>query len=205
MKEVDALTNMTSENLLSFITISFALFFLIIAVMKGFQFLATYFGWESKQERRLRQLEKAQKDLIAENDKLKTEISAAEQRCKNAISETETKFDNRERDHWEESKQIKCDYDEKITNQDKKLDIILQKLEQQEKLNFKDLRHSIVKAGESYINRGSVKIRELCSLEELYEEYANTYDGNSYVETLMIKVRALDIIGKLNEHGEDIE
>lgn len=205
MKEVEALTNISAENLLSFVTISFALFFLIIAVMKGFQFLATYFGWESKEERRFKQLEKIQENLIDENAKLKTEISEAEKRCKNAISETEAKFDNREHDHWEESKKIKCDYDNRIISQDKKLDIILEKLEKQENLNFKDLRHSIVKAGESYINRGSVKIRELRSLEELYEEYADIYDGNSYVETLMIKVRELKVIGKLNEHGEDIE
>lgn len=205
MTEVGILTNINTENLLSFIMISFALFFLSISLLKGFQFLATYFGWESKEERRFKALENKQIELADKNDKLKNEIFEAEKRCKDAINETEIKFDNREQAHWEESKMIKNDYDNKIINQDKKLDMILQKLEKQENLNFKDLRHSIVKAGESYINRGNVKIRELRSLEELYEEYADTYDGNSYVETLMIKVRALNVIGKLNEHGEDIE
>lgn len=209
MSEVELLTNMKAENWISFIIIAFATFFLAIAILKGYQFLAAYFGWESKEERRFKALEVKQAELIAENNKLKAEISEAEKRCKDAIGEiktefkseiqaTEQKFDDREHEHWEESKVIKGDMDSK-------LDMILQKLEKQESLDFKNLRHSIVKAGESYVNRGSVKIRELRSLEELYEEYTDTYDGNSYVETLMTKVRALNVIGKLNEHGEDIE
>ena len=205
MGEVELLTNATNENWISFFVMSFALFFLAIAVLKGLQFLATYFGWESKKERRLKKLEKIQNDLIAENNKLKTEISEAEKRCKDAITETEKRFDDRENIHWEESKVIKGNYDNRMINLDDKLDKIIEKLDKKDSLDFKKLRHSIVQAGESYIEKGYVTIRQLKALEDMFEEYTTNYNGNSYVSTLMTKVRMLPVIGKLNEHGEDIE
>lgn len=198
MNEVEILTNTSSNEWASFITTMFAVFFLIIAVIKGFQFLAGFFGCESKTERRLKALESKNTELIAEIEKLKVELVESENRCMNEITKVKKEFDDRENQHWNESKVIK-------SNMDSKLDIILEKLEKQESLDFKNLRHEIVKAGESYINKGYVTIRQLRSLEELYDEYTETYDGNSYVETLMVKVRALEVIGKLNEHGEDIE
>lgn len=182
----------------SLIIVVLLLIFVLPELWKRIDEIKNRIGIITKQERRFLALETKQTELIAENQRLKTEISEAEKRCKDTIENTEKKFDDREYEHWEESKAIKG-------NMDSKLDMIIQKLEKQESLDFKNLRHSIVKAGESYVNRGSVKIRELRSLEELYEEYTDTYDGNSYVETLMTKVRALDVIGRLNEHGEDIE
>ena len=205
MGEVELLTSISAENWLSFIVISFALFFLAIAILKGFQFLATYFGWESKEERRFKALEVKQAEIIAENNKLKTEISEAEKRCKDAIAKTEKCFDDREHEHWEESKVIKGNYDARMITLDDKLDKIIEKLDKKDSLDFKKLRHSIVQAGELYIEKGKVTIRQLKTLEDMFEEYTTNYNGNSYVSTLMTKVRMLPVIGKLNEHGEDIE
>ena len=41
--------------------------------------------------------------------------------------------------------------------------------------------------------------RFLRSLEELYEEYTRIFNGNGYVKTLVMKVRALPVVGVLDE------
>ena len=65
------------------------------------------------------------------------------------------------------------------------------------------MRHSIVRAGEEAISNNCITIRQLKALEEMYEEYTNKH-GNGYVKTLMVKVRNVRIIGKLDENDEDI-
>lgn len=71
--------------------------------------------------------------------------------------------------------------------------------------DLKKLRHSIVCAGEEAINNGCISIRQLRSLEELFEEYETKYHANGYVKTLMKKVRNIRVIGQLDENDEDIE
>ena len=103
----------------------------------------------------------------------------------------ETKEENEEfkklvKDHEEEIKSIK--------------DILLEiksKIDENDKLELKNLRHKIVRAAEEYT------IRQLKALEELFEEY-HKRNGNSYVSTLMQKVRLLPVIGELDEDGNDI-
>ena len=121
------------------------------------------------------------------------------------IDDTRTEFNDRETEHWDESKKIRSKYDDRFVSFNDKLDKIIEHLDKKDTLDFKKLRHSIVTAGESYIEKGKITIRQLKSLSEMYEEYTDTYDGNSYVETLMNKVVELPVIGKLNEKGEDIE
>lgn len=77
------------------------------------------------------------------------------------------------------------------------------KLEENDKLEFKNLRHKIVHSAEEYVAKGEITIRQLKALEELFEAYHNK-NGNSYVSTLMQKVRDLPVIGKLDEDGNDI-
>jgi len=160
----------------SFILISFLLFFAVIAVIKGIQFLAEYFGYESKEEKRFKKIE---------------------ERITNLEQSAQTFYDNRVHDR-EVSRGIQKDLFDKIS-------AIFDKLDKKESLDFKKLRHSIVQAGEDAIDKKEISIRRLKSIEEMYEEYTDNYDGNSYVQTLMVKVRNLPVIGKLNEHGEDIE
>ena len=109
----------------------------------------------------------------------------------------ETKEENEEfkklvKDHEEEIKSIK--------------DILLEiksKIDENDKLELKNLRHKIVRAAEEYIANNRITIRQLKALEELFEEY-HKRNGNSYVSTLMQKVRLLPVIGELDEDGNDI-
>ena len=78
-------------------------------------------------------------------------------------------------------------------------------LKKQDKVSLKKLRHSIIRAGEEAVSNNKITIRELRSLEELYEEYQQDYNGNGYVSTLMKKIRCLEVVGKLDENDEDIE
>lgn len=167
--------------------------------------IKSYLGITSAQEKRFLALESKQEELVEENKRLHTEITKAEKHCQAEVKKTEDKFDQREYEHWEESKVVKNELEEKVSALDTKLDRIIKQLEKKESLDFKKLRSQIVQLGEAAIERGYITIRKLKSLEELYSEYKDKYDGNSYVATLMVKVRELDVVGKLNEHGEDIE
>lgn len=124
--------------------------------------------------------------------------------CKQ-IQGVRDEFNKKETEHWNESKEIRQGYDERILSLGSKLDTIIEHLEKKDSLDFKKLRNQLVQMGEDAIDRGYISIRKLKSLEELYEEYTDKYDGNSYVKTLMEKIRRLKVVGKLNEHGEDIE
>lgn len=65
-------------------------------------------------------------------------------------------------------------------------------------------RYDICRAGEEYLSNGSLTIRQLKSLEEMFDRY-HTKHGNGYVTTLMRKVRTLPVVGKLDENDEDID
>lgn len=100
---------------------------------------------------------------------------------------------------------------DKIDIHDKQLSRIMKQLcgienilKDQNIMEFKRMRHEIVQAGEDAISKGSITIRQLKSLEELYEVYHDKQHGNGYVSTLMLKVRKLPIIGKLDKNDKDI-
>ena len=97
------------------------------------------------------------------------------------------------------------DHDTQLKTIIEKLDNISLSMEEHNRLNLKNLRHSIVRAGEEAISDGEISIRKLKSLEEMYDEYSNKYHANGYVKTLMNKVRQLEVIGALDENDEDIE
>lgn len=95
------------------------------------------------------------------------------------------------------------EHDKQLKSIAETLDSIQARLKEDEKVELKKLRYSIVRAGEEYVSTGSVTIRQLKVLEELFEDYHDKH-GNGYVTTLMRKVRALPVIGKLDENGDDI-
>lgn len=205
MDQIQYLTELGASGWqVTIVTVIVVLFF-SVALIKAFQFLASVFGWESKTERRFKEMETKMSSLVDENKKIHTEISGVWNQCKEAITQTETKFDTREREHWGESLEIRAGYDNQMSVFGTKLDKIIGQLDKRESLDFKKLRNQIVQLGEDAIERKSISIRKLKSLEELYSEYTDKYDGNSYVATLMKKVRDIPVIGRLNEHGEDIE
>ena len=96
------------------------------------------------------------------------------------------------------------EHDKELKNIAEKLNCIQKKLEENEKVELRKLRYSIVRAGEEYVSTGSITIRQLKALEELFEEYHQDKHANGYVTTLMRKVRALPVIGRLDENEDDI-
>lgn len=95
------------------------------------------------------------------------------------------------------------DHDEQLEKINEKLTRIEINLDNREKADLKRMRYSIVRAGEEYVSSGEITIRQLKALEEMFEEYHDKH-GNGYVTTLMRKVRALPVIGKLDENDDDI-
>lgn len=195
MSNVEKILDLGVSGWATLIIAVFALYFLIVELTKGFDVLKGRFGfWESKTSCRIRKLEERLSQI--END-----MGDVDKK----IDDTRTEFNDREVEHWGESMEIRDGYDCKFNIFGEKLDMIIEQLNKRESLDFKKLRNQIVQLGEAAIEKGSITIRQLKSLEELYSEYTDKYDGNSYVQTLMIKVRELQVIGKLNEHGEDID
>ena len=79
-------------------------------------------------------------------------------------------------------------------------------LDEQRSTKIKELRHSITETGERALSKGKMTIREWTSLHEMYDDYVVKYHQNSFVESLIAKVdRDVEVIGKLDEHGNDIE
>lgn len=108
------------------------------------------------------------------------------------------------REENQEFRKMVKDHDDQLKAIDERLTCIQDNLERRDKADFKKLRYSIVRAGEEYVSVGKITIRQLKSLEEMFEEY-HDHHGNGYVNTLMRKVRALPVIGQLDENDEDIE
>lgn len=96
--------------------------------------------------------------------------------------------------------------DKDIKEMDEKFSQVIQKvtdsiidmnnsLKVQQEVNFKQMKHSIVRAAEEALAAGHITISQLKSIEELYSDYIEIFHGNGYVKTLMEKVRQLSVIG----------
>ena len=66
-------------------------------------------------------------------------------------------------------------------------------------MNLKQIRHTIVHTCEDALDKGEISINKLRSLEEMYDEYVKIFHGNGYVKTLVMRVRKLKIVGKLDD------
>ena len=103
-----------------------------------------------------------------------------------------------------EFRQMVKKHEEQLGLINEKLSSIQENLSKRDEIDLKNMRYQIVRAGEEYVSVGHVTIRQLRSLEELFEEYHDKH-GNGYVTTLMRKVRSLPVIGKLDENDNDID
>ena len=108
------------------------------------------------------------------------------------------------REDNDEFRKMVKDHDDQLKVIDGRLSCIQDNLERRDKADLKKLRYSIVRAGEEYVSVGRITIRQLKSLEEMFDDY-HDHHGNGYVSTLMRKVRALPVIGQLDENDNDIE
>lgn len=106
----------------------------------------------------------------------------------------------------QEISELKSQFSEAISGITQQLTGIKQALDEQRGTKIKELRHSITIAGEAALAHGEMTVREYTSLHEMVNEYVNVYNQNWYVESLIAKVdRDVHVIGRLDEHGNDIE
>lgn len=84
-----------------------------------------------------------------------------------------------------------------INNQLKQFGVIL---ENNNEITKRMLRHTITKTCEEYLKHGSIETYELQALEDLFHVYEYILNGNSFVHTLVKKVRKLPVI---NKYGND--
>lgn len=109
------------------------------------------------------------------------------------------------RDENERVNQKLEEYDKKFSNVEEKLETITDLLEEQRGTKIKELRNSIVHIAEAALRDGRMSVRAYTSLMEMYQEYTDKYHQNTYVKSLIEKViRDVEVIGKLDEHGNDI-
>lgn len=97
-------------------------------------------------------------------------------------------------------------YEQSIKDHEKALSEIREALhairkaqEEQRDVAFKQLRHIIVQICEDALDKGEISINKLRSLEELYDEYVDMFNGNGYVKTLVMRVRKVKILDRETE------
>ena len=95
-------------------------------------------------------------------------------------------------------------HDSQLKSIQESINTIQTTLDRHEKSEMKKLRYNLIRGMEEYVSKGEITIRQLMSLEESFEDY-HAHNGNGYVTTMMRKVRALPVKGKLDEEGNDID
>lgn len=110
--------------------------------------------------------------------------------------------------HDERMDNIEKKYDDRIDSLEKKMDNVIDILNKQNEEKRIEMRHSIVRAGEEALAEGRISVRKWKALHEMYDMYHTPDEhgvrGNGYVTTLIKKVDALPIEGKLDENDNDI-
>ena len=127
------------------------------------------------------------------------------------IKEKKDEYDKLQIDisrHDERMDNMEKKFNERIDSMEKKLDDVINILIKQNEEKRIEMRHSIVRAGEEAIAEGKISIRKWRALHEMYDLYHTPDEhgviGNGYVSTLMEKVDALTIEGKLDDNNRDV-
>lgn len=103
------------------------------------------------------------------------------------------------KDKEEEQERVIEAHDKTLQDIDNTLKGIQKSLDEQKEVNLKQIRHTIVHTCEDALDKGEISINKLRSLEEMYDEYVDVFHGNGYVKTLVMRVRKLKIVGKLDD------
>ena len=91
-------------------------------------------------------------------------------------------------------------HDETLKKIDRALKEISKSLAEQKEINLKQIRHTLVYTCEEALEKGEISMNKLRSLEEMYEEYVDIFNGNGYVKTLVMRVRKeVKIVGKIDD------
>lgn len=109
-------------------------------------------------------------------------------------------------DHDREISDIKGQFVTAVDGITQQLSEIKSALDEQRETKIKELRHQITMAAENALANGVMTVREWTSLHEMVDEYVDKYHQNWYVKPLIAKVdRDVHVIGRIDEHGNDIE
>ena len=114
------------------------------------------------------------------------------------IFEVFAKYKKLKEDNEKQSKLLK-EHDETLDKINESLKSINDALNEQKDVNLKQIRYTIVHTCYDAMAAGEIQIGKLKSLEEMYDEYINVFNGNSYVTGLVKRVRDLPIVGTLDE------
>lgn len=121
------------------------------------------------------------------------------------IREERDQLKQKVEDHNRELEDIKGQFVCAIEGITQQLSEIKSALGEQRETKIKELRHQITVAAETALANGTMTVREWTSLHEMVDEYVNKYHQNWYVKPLIAKVdRDVHVIGRLDEHGNDI-
>lgn len=108
--------------------------------------------------------------------------------------------------HEEQLKEFKQQLNAINQNINEQFSEIKNTLNENRDTKIKELRHNITVSGEKALVDKELTVRQWSSLHEMFEDYTHKYHQNSYVASLMTKVdRDVAVIGRLDEHGNDIE
>lgn len=108
----------------------------------------------------------------------------------------------------EENEKIKKaseDHEAKFEAFGKKLDKVLDEIEKQRQINYKQVRYEIVQTCDDAISCGKISASKFKSLMEMYDEYVETFKElkpNGYVHALVEKVQdssIVEIVGRIDE------
>ena len=104
-----------------------------------------------------------------------------------------TKYNDLKENDEKKSKML-AEHEKTLKEINENLEKISKSLDEQKDINLKYTRHIIVDACHNAITARGIQIEKLASLEEMYDEYVNIFNGNSYVSGLVKRVRNLPII-----------
>ena len=90
-------------------------------------------------------------------------------------------------------------HDDLLVEVKEELEKVNTSLNDQKEINFEYLKHSIVIACRRALDKQSITAEELQSMEDMYREYVEIFNGNGYVKAMVQKVEKLPVIGVLEE------
>lgn len=124
----------------------------------------------------------------------------------NAIKDERDQLKRKVEENSNSIEEMKTHFSEAMTVVQGQLTTIMEALNEQRETKITELRHAIVIAGDNALARGEMTIREWNSYHEMIDKYMHVYNQNWYVESQAAKVdRDVRVIGRLDEHGNDIE
>lgn len=109
-----------------------------------------------------------------------------------------TKYSQLKREN-EDQKALIQKHDTVLIEVNELLQGITTSLNEQKQVSLKQIRHMIIHICDDAIAAERISAGKLRLLEELYSDYVDIFKGNGYVKTLVVKVRTLPVMGKLDE------